>query len=167
MKIWPILIIKFAKVGSKCCQILTNPINIAKCVYFCQIWSPWFYYLPTWVRGNDIRTASLRLWSDHLLIGKGKVNLRLIFIWAHLGHSVLVKLGLFWPPFSLFFSFNTPDSKKYCRRMDSNRGSLLSEATALPTATPPLFCLLILCLKRDWNWRHCDQGTYMPTICWL
>ena len=30
MKIWPILTIKIAKVGSKCCQLLTDPKNIAK-----------------------------------------------------------------------------------------------------------------------------------------
>ena len=49
---------------------------------------------------------------------------------------------LFPASFSLFssfqHSFNTVDSKYYCRCLDSNHGSLVSEVTALPTEPPPL-----------------------------
>ena len=47
------------------------------------------------------------------------------------------------PLFSLFSSFQYPvDSKqmfnKFCQRLESNRGPVVLEVTALPTEPPPL-----------------------------
>ena len=56
--------------------------------------------------------------------------------------------GLFFLYFRLF---NTVDSKqmfnKFCRWLDSNRGPLVLEATALPTEPQPLLLHLIVFTK--------------------
>ena len=58
----------------------------------------------------------------------------LIVVW----HCLFFKNGPFPASFFLYFRlYNTADSKqmlnKFCRWLDSNRGPLVSEATALPT----------------------------------
>ena len=58
------------------------------------------------------------------------------------------------PLFSLFRLFNTVDSKQmfnnFCRRLDLNRGPLVSEATALPTE-PHNHCPLVQKILPYWT----------------
>ena len=63
------------------------------------------------------------------------------------------------PLFLYFYLFNTVDSKqtfgKFCRWLDSNRGSpLVSEATALPTEPQPLIWLIFDLMLKQWEKDH-------------
>ena len=74
----------------------------------------------------------------------------------------LKKLGHSRPHFSLFSSFqikflNTVDSKQYCRWLDSNFGSLVMEATTLPTAPQPS---LPFCFQWKTYQCLCDEVSF-------
>ena len=72
--------------------------------------------------------------------------------------SIVLKVGPFLVTFFFIFVFSIQFiiqlkfSKQNCHRLDSNRGSLASEATALPTAPQPLpncfISLFIFLLKK-------------------
>ena len=76
-----------------------------------------------------------------------------------LGHSRPIYFSSF-----LYSLFITVDSKWNCRWLDSNRGSLMSEATALPTAPQPLPNYLLLIIFQTTNFIvhqvQCDQIGY-------
>ena len=79
-------------------------------------------------------------------------------------HMVFFKNGLFPASFSFLFSsfqyntihltVNNNCSTKICRCLDSNRGPLVSEATALPTEPQPL-PKFEKCLSRCFGWKVC------------
>ena len=81
--------------------------------------------------------------------------------------SHLLKMGHFRPFFLYLRLFNSTDSKqmfnKFCRWLDSNRGPLILEATALPTEPQPLppvkVKMSVYCFegKRDPAWSMSDK----------
>ena len=86
-------------------------------------------------------------------------------------HMVFFKNGLFPASFSFLFSsfqyntihltVNNNCSTKICRCLDSNRGPLVSEATALPTEPQPLPKAHVTAMTENTHCRgehHCVAG---------
>ena len=99
----------------------------------------------------------VKLSSTLQILTKGKHNISNFFFFEKMGHSRPLFL------YFCLFNFNVQLVHKVCRFWDSNHGSLVSEASALPTEPPPLpisnFYLfdqvIHLCLirtSRTWNY---------------